>query len=272
MRGHTSRRQPVRGIPWNLGKIIMIMSSIFRPTSVRLRMPARRLRIRAVPASSTLNHYGWEWLSTDTCDENYMDLAHLLAHGSTIQPQVGCVLVRDVEDGSAKRRQGEIIACGVNTFLVSDTQYGKNNHKQGRRKPDCHAEANAVAESALQGLPLLGATCYVSMAPCHTCFTLMAAAGIGEIVAYEPMPHKQERCAEDLGIALRVVRCSEIRQALRSQLVSEHVDRALVAELRDARKLTGAERYAANLERLARAGPLCQRRSEEEEKSKNSKL
>ena len=81
-----------------------------------------------------------------------------------IPPQVGCVIVAGVEDGTRTlpQQQGEILSAGINTFLVWDKKYGMNQGKHGRRKPDCHAEANAVAECALLGKPLLGATCYVT--------------------------------------------------------------------------------------------------------------
>ena len=37
-------------------------------------------RVRAVPASSTLNRFGWAWQADASCDENYLDLAFLLGN------------------------------------------------------------------------------------------------------------------------------------------------------------------------------------------------
>ena len=223
----------------------------------RVSMQTRHLRtIRAVLPSSTLNRHGWKWVEDNTCDENYLDLAFLLGRGCTIAPQVGCVIVAGIEDGSSSRQQGEVLVSGINSFLVWDKQYGTNNGKRGRRKPDCHAEANAVGESAMHGTSLLNASCYVSKPPCLNCYTLLAASGLREIISPEPMPPRQEKNAAHLGIALRVVPCSKERMARRDALTALHVDRELVEASRAERKLTASERYAANLQRLAKSEPV----------------
>jgi len=41
-----------------------------------------------------------------------------------------------------------------------------------------HAEANAIAQAARTGVSVLGATAYVTLAPCYVCFKLLAVAGI----------------------------------------------------------------------------------------------
>jgi dCMP deaminase len=49
---------------------------------------------------------------------------------------------------------------------------------------DCviHAEKNAIAAAAREGVSLLGSTCYVTLSPCMTCATLIHAAGIKRLV------------------------------------------------------------------------------------------
>ena len=81
--------------------------------------PARK---PALPASATLNRWGWGWNDALTVDENYMDLAFLLARGSFAPPEVGCVFVRDVEDGTARHRQGVEIVSAVNSFILTNRQ------------------------------------------------------------------------------------------------------------------------------------------------------
>jgi deoxycytidylate deaminase len=231
---------------------------------ISMRHAARALhaghgRVRAIPESSMLNRFGWSWDPVLTTDENYLDLAFLFGRGCGNLPQVGCVIVTGIDDGSRRgdgSPQGRIIASGINSFLVWDTQYGRNNGKSGRRKPDCHAEANAVAESAMRGIPLLSASCYVSKPPCLTCYTLLAASGIREIVCPEPMLPKQTANAQDLGIEQRVLPCSSERKQKRDALTKGHVDQDLVAALRDERALRGSERYRANLRRLEDLGAL----------------
>lgn len=46
-----------------------------------------------------------------------------------------------------------------------------------------HAEANALAFAARQGISTDGATLYVSISPCETCARLLIAAGIVRVVA-----------------------------------------------------------------------------------------
>merc|ERR1711985_147451 len=112
---------------------------------------------------------------------------------------VGCVIVRGVEDGNEVRKQGKVLASGVNCCLTEFKRMGHGKTgKFGRLGPDCHAEANAVAESAMLGTPLLGASCYVTMPPCLTCYTLLAASGIREIIMPLPMKPKQQASAADL--------------------------------------------------------------------------
>jgi dCMP deaminase len=45
-----------------------------------------------------------------------------------------------------------------------------------------HAEANAVAFAARQGISTEGGTCYMSVSPCATCARLLIAAGIVRVV------------------------------------------------------------------------------------------
>ena len=48
-----------------------------------------------------------------------------------------------------------------------------------------HAEANAVAFAARQGISTEGATLYVTVSPCQVCAQLLIAAGIVEVVFQE---------------------------------------------------------------------------------------
>jgi dCMP deaminase len=48
-----------------------------------------------------------------------------------------------------------------------------------------HAEANAVAHAARNGVSTDGATCYASASPCWLCFKLLINAGIKRIVYRE---------------------------------------------------------------------------------------
>ena len=66
------------------------------------------------PDFSTLNTYKWSWDSCFTIDENYLDLACLVARNATAKDgHMGCVMVRDLEVGSGGAPQldaaGELV-------------------------------------------------------------------------------------------------------------------------------------------------------------------
>lgn len=66
-----------------------------------------------------------------------------------------------------------------------------------------HAEANAIIQSAKNGVMIDGATIYVTASPCWTCFKQSANAGIRRIVYGEF--YRDERIfsvAERLGVEL----------------------------------------------------------------------
>nr|ADD95862.1 hypothetical protein [uncultured organism MedDCM-OCT-S12-C54] len=203
----------------------------------------RRAHTRpAAPLSASLNRNGWVWDPASSADENYMDLAFLLSQSSTATGRVGCAIVSGVRDGAAKD-QGSVIVCGVNSGLYSPL------------KADCHAEANAIAESAASGWPLRGATCYVSKPPCNHCFSLLAVSGIARIVSAGPFGAvgsvKQELVAQQLGIECSVVRCTDERRERRERLSSAVRDWDRVATIRERKKWlrsqSAAERVITNL-------------------------
>jgi len=69
-----------------------------------------------------------------------------------------------------------------------------------------HAEVNAVAQAARNGIRLEGATCYCTLSPCWSCFKLLVNAGIKAIVYQEF--YRDDRifaAAKQLGIELRTV-------------------------------------------------------------------
>jgi dCMP deaminase len=55
-----------------------------------------------------------------------------------------------------------------------------------------HAEQNAIASAAKQGIPTLGSTLYTTMTPCRVCAMLTITAGVDRVVAtctYPGDPH-----------------------------------------------------------------------------------
>jgi dCMP deaminase len=117
-------------------------------------------------------------------DAYFMALAKLAASRSTcLSRPTGCVIVRDKQ----------ILSTGYNGSMpgvahCSDEGvcYRRSIGASDDGKYDycrsIHAEANAIALAARQGVSVKGATVYSTLFPCYVCTKLMASAGISEIV------------------------------------------------------------------------------------------
>ncbi len=88
----------------------------------------------------------------------------------------GCVLVKDryvLSTGYNGSLPGlehcEDVGC-----LIVDNHCVRTNH----------AEMNAIAQAARHGVPLNGATAYVTNMPCTTCAKALLAAGIARVVIF----------------------------------------------------------------------------------------
>lgn len=114
-----------------------------------------------------------------TRDELFMQIAQLLALRSTCERgHVGAVIVRD-------RR---IVATGYNGAPSGmahclDDGVGCDVGPEGGCRRAVHAEANAIAFAARDGIQLLGTTLYSTHAPCRKCAELIVNAGI-KVVCY----------------------------------------------------------------------------------------
>lgn len=109
-----------------------------------------------------------------TKDELYMEAAKLLAKRSKCKRlQVGCVIIKD------KR----IISSGCNGIL--DLPGSVCWCEEGTKCGDLnsiHAEANAIAFAAKEGLRIDGCTVFVTHSPCQSCAKLIVAAGIKQVI------------------------------------------------------------------------------------------
>jgi len=111
------------------------------------------------------------WGERPSWDTYFMATALLMASRSSCDRlHVGCVMV---SGGSQKNR---IVAAGYNGFLpgASHTSRVRDGHEQAT----VHAEQNAVSDAARRGVPLEGATVYITHFPCINCAKILAAAGI----------------------------------------------------------------------------------------------
>ena len=112
-------------------------------------------------------------------------LDELKKESKCVSWQVGALLVRD----------GRIISTGYNGTLkgapnccdVHDPNgFDREEHRKWSPKHEIHAEQNAIAVAAKNGIALDGCTCYCSLLPCNTCLLMLIQSGIREIVYVEP--------------------------------------------------------------------------------------
>ncbi len=108
-------------------------------------------------------------------DRNYLDMARIWATNSYCKRrQVGALIVKDKM----------IISDGYN-----GTPSGFENvceDEEGKTKAYVlHAEANAITKVAKSGNSSLGATLYVTAAPCIECAKLIIQAGIRRVVYHD---------------------------------------------------------------------------------------
>jgi dCMP deaminase len=108
-------------------------------------------------------------------DEYFMNIAREVSTRSTCDRKfVGAVLVRDKS----------ILATGYNGSIRGLPHCDEEGHlmEEGHCVRTVHAEANAVAQAARNGVRIEGAGIYVTASPCWQCFRLVANAGVVRIV------------------------------------------------------------------------------------------
>jgi len=116
-------------------------------------------------------------------DDYYFSMAKMVSTRSTcIRKQVGCVITRE----------NYLLSTGYNGALPKQPECidigclrDQMNIQHGTNKDTCramHAEQNAVAAAARNGIALKGATCYVTLFPCINCAKALIMAGITRIV------------------------------------------------------------------------------------------
>lgn len=117
-------------------------------------------------------------------DEYFMKIAEDVSSRSTcIRRHVGAVIVKDkmiLSTGYNGAPAGcdhcDSIGCMRELLKVPSGQ----RHELCRAG---HAETNAIAQAARHGVPVEGATCYCTTAPCSMCAKSLINAGIKRIVS-----------------------------------------------------------------------------------------
>jgi dCMP deaminase len=136
-------------------------------------------------------------------DEYFMNVARVVATRATCdRKHVGAVLVRD----------RTILSTGYNGSIRGLGHCSESGHmmEDGHCVRTVHAEANAIIQSAKNGVAIEGASIYTTASPCWPCFKLIANSGVRRIVFGEF--YRDERIFEHarlLGIELVELRVPE---------------------------------------------------------------
>ena len=109
--------------------------------------------------------------------EYLMEIARTVSiRGTCPDMRVGCVIA--TEDGFILSTGYNGVPRGDDHCVTVEGRCAENglNHRV------VHAETNAVANAARNGIRLLGSTAYVTHEPCIKCMALLRQAGISALV------------------------------------------------------------------------------------------
>lgn len=132
-------------------------------------MSTGNIDIRFIANSASMNE-------RPTRHETYLSIAQIISFRGTCQrAKVGCVITQD----------NRIVATGYNGPLGSIECNGVNCNLLEHCKNAVHAEANAIAFAAREGISLKNSTLYCLYSPCADCAKLIIQAGIIRVIYRE---------------------------------------------------------------------------------------
>jgi len=142
-------------------------------------------------------------------DQYFLEIA------KTASKRASCLRGKKV--GAVLVREKQILATGYNgapkgvknCLEHNNCLREQNNLKSGERLELCratHAEQNAIAQAAYQGVSTKGATLYTTVFPCVLCAKLLINAGVREIVFLEDEKDEQSKgILEEAGVKIRKI-------------------------------------------------------------------
>jgi len=124
-------------------------------------------------------------------DEYFLEIARIVAVRCTCDrgPKKGCVLTKNnriLATGYAGSPPGQPHCDDVGHLMV-------NNHCLRT----IHCERNALNFAARYGVPVEGATCYITQSPCFKCTQDLVSAGVVRIVVSKDTYHPEEDQMKD---------------------------------------------------------------------------
>lgn len=119
-------------------------------------------------------------------DETFLKIADLISeHSKCAKVKVGAVLVKDkriLSCGYNGTPEGACNCCDVFAGKDFSDNTVREEHHEFAVKNEIHAEQNAIAFAAKNGITVSGATIYVNLQPCYECSKLIVASGIKRAV------------------------------------------------------------------------------------------
>jgi dCMP deaminase len=112
--------------------------------------------------------------SRPSWDEYFLEIAKVVAKRSTCDRlHVGAVIAKNKV----------ILSTGYNGAPRGLAHCDDVGHEivDGHCIRTAHAEANAIAQAAKNGISIEGASIYLTFSPCYDCFKMMVNAGIKEV-------------------------------------------------------------------------------------------
>lgn len=110
-----------------------------------------------------------------TREEMLMGMAHIASlRGTCSRGKVGVVIAKD----------GRVLSTGYNGAPAGMPHCTADNHPPitSTCSLSMHAEANAIAYAAREGVRVIGADLYTTFSPCVPCAMLIVNAGISRVV------------------------------------------------------------------------------------------
>jgi dCMP deaminase len=151
------------------------------PTCKAIEESAKKECVTPFPLLEVKTAPSQPWVDVrPSWDQYFLEIATVVATRSTCRrKRVGAVLVRDrvivsTGYGGSVRGQPHCLEAGCDIDPAT----------KGCRRT-VHAEMNAIAQAALNGVSTRDTTAYVTLSPCEWCFRTMANAGIVRIVYAE---------------------------------------------------------------------------------------
>ncbi len=134
-----------------------------------------------------------------TLDNTFAEILDTIEKNSTcIKHKVAALIVKDnriISMGWNGVLSGEIHCCDKLKDIPKDEL--KEFHRQWSLDNELHAELNAIAFAAKQGISTEGADIYVSLPPCVRCAHLIIASGIKNVY-YNRLHKSSEKGIEKL--------------------------------------------------------------------------